>query len=142
MRAADLRGRHPRAWKKTTVAGQQPIDTPDLIGQNFTTAAANTRWCGDITYVRTVEGWLYTATVINLHSRKVVGYAVAVHLGTSLIIEALTAALVTRRPPTGVIFHSDRGCQVYLERIRRLLRHQWRTSLHGTTRHLLRQRRR
>ena len=111
MRAAGLRGRHPRAWKKTTIAGQRPVDAPDLIGQNFSAAVANTRWCGDITYVRTVEGWVYTATVIDLHSRKMVGYAVAEHLRTSLIIEALAAALLTRRPPDGVIFHSDRGCQ-------------------------------
>ena len=50
MRAAGLRGRHPRAWKKTTIAGQRPVDAPDLIGQNFSAAVANTRWCGDITY--------------------------------------------------------------------------------------------
>ena len=111
MHAAGLRGRHPRAWNKTTVAGRRPVDAPDLIGQDFTAEQPNTRWCGDITYVRTVEGWVYTATVIDLHSRKVVGYAVADHLRTSLITEALTAALLTRRPPAGVIFHSDRGCQ-------------------------------
>jgi transposase InsO family protein len=111
MRAAGLRGRHPRAWKKTTIAGQRPVDAPDLIGQNFTAAVANTRWCGDITYVRTVKGWVYTTTVIDLHSRKVVGYAIADHLQTSLITEALAAALLIRTPPTSVIFHSDRGCQ-------------------------------
>jgi transposase InsO family protein len=111
MKAAGLQGRHPRAWKKTTVAGQRPIDAPDLIGQDFTAHARDTRWVGDITYVATVDGWVYTATVIDLHSRTVVGYAVADHLRTSLIVEALAAALVTRRPPAGVIFHSDRGCQ-------------------------------
>jgi putative transposase len=111
MKAADLRGRHPRAWKKTTAAGQRPVDAPDLIGQNFTATEPNVRWCGDITYVRTVDGWVYTATVIDLHSRKVVGYAVADHLRTTLIIEDLAAALLTRKPPHGVIFHSDRGCQ-------------------------------
>ena len=111
MRAAGLRGRHPRAWKKTTTAGQRPVDAPDLIGQDFTAEAPNTRWCGDITYIRTVTGWVYTATVIDLHSRKVVGYAVADHMRTSLIVEALAAALLTRTPPKGVIFHSDRGCQ-------------------------------
>jgi len=83
MQAAGLRGRHPRAWKKTTIAGQRPVDAPDLIGQDFTATAPNTRWCGDITYVRTVDGWVYT--VIDLHSRKVVGYAVADHLRTSLM---------------------------------------------------------
>ena len=111
MRAAGLQGRHPRAWRKTTIAGLRPIDAPDLIGRDFTATAPDTRWCGDITYTQTVDGWAYTATVIDLHSRKVVGYAVADHLRTSLIIEALTAALVTRRPEQGVIFHSDRGCQ-------------------------------
>ncbi|HEY2087999.1 MAG TPA: IS3 family transposase [Mycobacterium sp.] len=111
MRAAGLQGRHPRAWKRTTIAGQRPVDAPDLIGQDFTAADPDTRWVGDITYVQTVDGWAYTATVIDLHSRKVVGYAVADHLRTSLVIEALAAALATRKPATGVIFHSDRGCQ-------------------------------
>ena len=91
MKAAGLRGRHPRAGKKTTVAGQRPLDAPDLIGQNFTAAQPNTRWCADITYIQTVAGWVHTATVIDLHSRKVVGYAVADHLCTSLVTEALTA---------------------------------------------------
>jgi putative transposase len=116
MRAANLRGRHPQAWKRTTVAGQRPIDAPDLIGQDFTAEQPDVRWCGDITYVQTVDGWVYTATVIDLHSRKVVDYAVADHLRTSLIVEALAAALVTRKPPRGVIFHSDRGCQAELNR--------------------------
>jgi putative transposase len=111
MRAAGLQGRHPKTWKRTTIAGQRPIDAPDLIGQDFTAELPNTRWCGDITYVQTIDGWAYTATVIDLHSRKVVGYAVADHLRTTLIVEALNAALCTRRPATGVIFHSDRGCQ-------------------------------
>ena len=138
MRAAGLRGRFPRAWKKTTTAGRRPIDAPDLIGRDFTAAAPNTRWCGDISYVQTVDGWVYTATVIDLHSRKVVGYAVADHLRTSLIIEALAAALVTRKPPAGVIFHSDRGCQ-YTSQEFAVLRRQRRYPVHGTARHLLRQ---
>ncbi|MGH3502997.1 MAG: IS3 family transposase [Nocardioidaceae bacterium] len=111
MRAAGLRGRHPRAYKRTTVAGRRRIDAPDLLGQDFTVTAPDTRWCGDISYVATVDGWAYTATVIDLHSRKVVGHTVADHLRTSLVIEALSAALATRKPPAGVVFHSDRGCQ-------------------------------
>ncbi|MGH3939146.1 MAG: DDE-type integrase/transposase/recombinase [Pseudonocardiaceae bacterium] len=76
------------------------------MGQDFTADQPHTRWCGDITCVRTVEGWVYTATVIDPRSRKVVGYAVADHLRSSLIIEALAAALLTRKPPAGVIFHA------------------------------------
>src|SRR6476646_261064 len=79
MQGAGLQGRHPRAWKKTTVAGLRPIDAPDLIGQDFAAEQPDTRWCGDITYVQTVDGWVYTATVIDLHSRQVVDYAVAEH---------------------------------------------------------------
>ena len=111
MNAAGLQGRHPKAWRRTTVAGARPVDAPDLINQDFTADAPNTRWCGDITYVRTVDGWAYTATVIDLYSRTVVGYAVADHLRTSLIIDALANAIAARKPPAGVIFHSDRGCQ-------------------------------
>jgi transposase InsO family protein len=96
MRAAGLRGCHPRAFKRTTVAGQRRIEAPDLIGQDFTAEAPDTRWCGDITYTQTVDGWVYTATVIDLHSRKVFGYAVADHLRTSLIVEGLAAALGRR----------------------------------------------
>jgi putative transposase len=111
MKAAGLRRRHPRAWRRTTIAGHHATDVPDLIGQDFTAERPDTRWCGDITYLQTLDGWVYTATVIDLHSRKVVGYAVADHLRTSLIVDALTAALVTRKPPVGVVFHTDRGCQ-------------------------------
>jgi transposase InsO family protein len=111
MKAAGRHGRHPKAGKKTTTAGARPVDAPDLIGQDFTAEQPDTRWCGDITDIKTVDGWVYTATVIDLHSRKVVGYAVADPMRTSLITEALAAALVTRKPPPGVIFHSDRGCQ-------------------------------
>jgi putative transposase len=66
MRAAGLRGRHPRAWKKTTITGQRPSDAPALIGQDFRAEQPNLRWCGDVTSVRTVDGWVYTATVIDL----------------------------------------------------------------------------
>ena len=141
MKAAGLQGRHPRAWKKTTVAGQRPIDAPDLIGQDFTAEAPDTRWCGDITYVATVDGWVYTATVIDLHSRTVVGYAVADHLRTSLIVEALAAALLTRRPPRGVIFHSDRGCQYTSKEFADFLRRERCRSIDGSSRDMFRQRR-
>jgi transposase InsO family protein len=116
MRAADRYGRAPKRWKKTTIPDPAATTRPDLIGRNFAVdpdhpEAVNTRWCGDITYIHTWEGWLYLATVIDLASRRVVGWAVADHLRTDLVADALTDALNRRRPAPGVVFHSDRGCQ-------------------------------
>lgn len=111
MRALGLQGRHPRAWKKTTVAGERPVPAPDLIGRDFTAAGPNERWCGDITYIKSWDGWVYLATVIDLYSRRVVGWAVADHMRTELVTDALKMALKHRRPKRKVIFHSDRGTQ-------------------------------
>jgi putative transposase len=111
MRVAGLRGRHPKAWKRTTIPGDQPVGAPDLIGRSFTADEANQKWCGDITYVKTWQGWAYVATVIDLYSRAVVGYAVGDHMRTSLITDALDMAIASRAPAAGVIFHSDRGTQ-------------------------------
>jgi putative transposase len=74
-------------------------------------AAVNTRWCGDITYLPTWEGWLYLATVIDIASRRIVGFALAEHLRSELVAGALTNAVAARDPAPGVIFHADRGCQ-------------------------------
>ena len=113
MREAHVRGRTPKRWKKTTIPDPVAAARADLIRRDFTVdaAAVNSRWCGDITYVPTWEGWLYLATVIDISSRRVVGYATADHLRTDLIADALTNAVAARDPDAGVIFHSDRGCQ-------------------------------
>lgn len=111
MQAAGLQGRHPRAWKRTTVPGDRPVPAPDLLGRDFTAERPDSRWCGDITYIKTWQGWAYLATVIDLHSRAVVGWAIADHMRTDLVTDALNMALTHRRPEPGVIFHSDRGTQ-------------------------------
>jgi transposase InsO family protein len=113
MRAAGLRGRTPRRWRKTTVSDPAATDRADLVRRDFTVnaAAVNTRWCGDITYIWTWEGWLYLATVIDIASRRVVGFALAEHLRTELVADALTNAVAARNPAPGVVFHADRGCQ-------------------------------
>lgn len=111
MQLAGLQGRHPRAWKRTTVAGEEPVSAPDLIGRNFIAAEPNLAWCGDITYIRTWDGWAYLATVIDLHSRKLVGWALDTHMRTTLVTDALDMAIRDRRPAGPVIFHSDRGTQ-------------------------------
>src|SRR5664279_4023054 len=111
MKAAGLRGRHPKAWKRTTIGGDKPVPAPDLIGRAFFADRPNEKWCGDITYVKTWDGWAYVATVIDLHSRKLIGWAIADHMRTELVTAALDMAIARRNPPAGVIFHSDRGAQ-------------------------------
>ena len=113
MRQAGLAGRAARRWKKTTIADPGAAARADLIRRDFTADASrlNSRWCGDITYIRTWEGWLFLATVIDIASRRVVGYAMADHLRTELIADALGNAVAARDPDPGVVFHSDRGCQ-------------------------------
>ena len=113
MRAAGIAGRMPKRWRKTTIADPAATARADRIRRDFTADAAklNARWCGDITYVGTWEGWLYLATVIDIASRRVVGYALADHLRTELVSSALANATAARDPGPGVIFHADRGCQ-------------------------------
>jgi transposase InsO family protein len=113
MRAQGLQGRAAKRWKKTAIADPAAAARADRIRRDFTADASklNTRWCGDITYIATWEGWLYLATVIDIASRRVVGFALADHLRTELIAGALSNAVAARDPEPGVIFHSDRGCQ-------------------------------
>jgi transposase InsO family protein len=113
MRAVGLCGRRPRRWKRTTIPDPAAAARADLIRRDFAVdaAAVNTRWCGDITYIWTWEGWLYLATVIDIASRRVVGFALAEHLRTELVADALTNAVAARDPAPGVVFHADRGCQ-------------------------------
>jgi transposase InsO family protein len=109
MRSAGIAGKTPKRWRKTTIADPAAAARADAIRRDFTADASrlNSRWCGDITYIGTWEGWLYPATVIDIASRRVVGYALADHLRTELVAGALSNALAARDPAPGVIFHSD-----------------------------------
>jgi transposase InsO family protein len=113
MRQAGIAGRAAKRWRKTTIPDPAAARRADRIRRDFTADAAqiNTRWCGDITYIATWEGWLYLATVLDIASRRVVGFAIADHLRTELPAAALANAVAARDPGPGVIFHSDRGCQ-------------------------------
>jgi putative transposase len=111
MRAAGLRGVHPRPYKRTTLSDRFDPRLADLVARDFAPPAPNLTWVGDITYIKTWTGWAFCATVIDCYSRKVVGFALADHMRTDLIIDALRMAIVHRDPPPGVIFHSDRGAQ-------------------------------
>jgi transposase InsO family protein len=111
MRELALRACQPRAYKRTTVPGEQPVTSPDLIGRDFTAAAPGQRLVGDITYLRTGEGWLYLATVIDLATRMVTGWQLADHMRTSLVTDALDMAITHSLVQPGAIFHSDKGAQ-------------------------------
>jgi putative transposase len=103
MRQAGLAGKAARRWKKTTIPDPAAVARADAIRRDFTADAAkiNQRWCGDITYIATWEGWLYLATVIDIASRRVVGFALADHLRTELIADALANAVAARDPAAG-----------------------------------------
>jgi putative transposase len=110
MRVAGLAGRPPRRFRRTTVSDPK-VQVQDLVQREFTAAAPDQKWFGDITYIRTWEGWLYLAVILDAYSRKVVGWAMADHLRTELATDALEMALTTRRPKAGLIHHTDRGVQ-------------------------------
>ena len=111
MREAGLRACQPRAYKRTTLPGEQPPASPDLIGRDFTAPAPGQRLVGDITYLKTGEGWLYLATVIDLATRMVTGWQLASHMRTSLVTGALAMTISHGHIAPGAIFHSDRGAQ-------------------------------
>ena len=112
MRRHGIRAIMARAWHPRTTDSRHDLPiAPNLIDRNFTAAAPNQVWLADITYIRTDQGWLYLAAVMDLYSRKIVGYAMGDHLRTELPLAALRMALKARRPGAGLIHHSDRGVQ-------------------------------
>src|SRR4051812_36854380 len=116
MRELGLAAVQPRASKRTTVPGKEPVSAPYLIDRDFTAPAPGQRLVGDITYLRTGEGWLYLATVIDLATRMVVGWQLAAHMRTSLVTDALQMAIDGGYVAADAIFHSDRGTQGGLNR--------------------------
>jgi len=111
MRAAGLQGVSRRKWVTTTQ--RDPADRPalDLVDRAFVAPGPNRLWVADITYIPTWAGFLYLAVVLDVWSRRVVGWAMATHLRTELVLEAFTMACYQRQPAAGVIHHSDHGCQ-------------------------------
>lgn len=111
LRRQGLRAKAAKKFKVTTNSKHDLPVAPNLLDQDFTAAAPNQKWVGDITYLWTDEGWLYLATVIDLYSRCVVGWAMSERMTAQLVCDALQMALWRRHSPTGVIVHSDRGSQ-------------------------------
>ena len=110
MKDAHLVGVSRRKWTITTRRDRSARPAPDLVDRHFTADKPDQLWVADITYVPTWEGFLYLAVVLDVWSRKVVGWAMASHLKTSLVTAALEMAL-NQRVPKSVIHHSDQGCQ-------------------------------
>ena len=111
MRVAGLEGVHRRRSTRTTIRDRDTAPAPDLVERMFTANCPDTLWVADITYVPTWQGFLYVAVVIDVFSRRVVGWSMAGHLRTELILDALEMAIARRRPGEGLIHHSDRGTQ-------------------------------
>jgi putative transposase len=132
MAAEGLVACQPRPYKVTTIAGDE--DAPvDLCERDFTAAAPGTKFVGDITYISTWAGWVYLATVIDCYSKMVVGYAMADHMRTSLVTDALEMARRNVSIVDGCIFHSDRGTQYTSEELALYLRkHKMRGSMGRT----------
>jgi putative transposase len=121
MRAEQLRGRPRRRFRVTTQADPAATPAPNLLQQVFQAAAPNRVWTADITAIPTGEGWLYLAVLLDLYSRRVVGWALRSTMETDLVCAAWHMALGRRRPPRGLVHHSDRGSQYTSDRYQRLL---------------------
>jgi transposase InsO family protein len=111
MRVQGLRARPRRRYRTTTDARHGLPVAPNLLARRFAVAQPNTAWVTDMTYIWTPQGWLYLAVIIDLFSRRVVGWSMSDRIDRQLALDALRMALAQRRPPRGLIHHSDRGSQ-------------------------------
>jgi putative transposase len=111
MRRANLRGVCRRRRVRTTRRDEQAPLSDDLVQRQFTASRPDALWCADITYLPTWQGFLYLAVIIDAYSRRVVGWSMANHLRTDLVLDALEMALWNRRPGAGLIHHADHGTQ-------------------------------
>jgi putative transposase len=111
MKGAGISGVTPRKRYRTTIRIPGITPATDLVERQFRPDRPNVLWVADITYLRTGEGWLYLAAVQDAYSRQIVGWAMATHMRATLVVDALKMALARRRPPPGLIHHSDQGSQ-------------------------------
>ena len=111
MKDLNLKVKTKRRYKNTTDSNHNLPIAPNILNRDFYASAPDEKWVGDITYISTGEGWLYLATVIDLYSRKVVGWSMADNMKVSLVNDALNMAIQHRNPPAGLLWHTDRGSQ-------------------------------
>ena len=132
MAANDIRVNRKRKYKLTTDSAHSLGVAPNLLDGDFTCTGPNQKWASDISYIWTQQGWLYLAVVIDLYSRRVIGWAVSDRLKKGLPIRALKMAIAHRKPQAGCIHHSDRGSQYASHDYRDLLtKHGFRISMSG-----------
>ena len=122
MRFNGWRAKAAKKFKATTNSNHKLPVAPNLLNQNFNAVKPNEKWVSDITYIWTDEGWLYLATVMDLYSRKLIGWSLSERMTTKLVIDALMMALWNRKMPKNVILHSDRGSQYCAFEYQKLLR--------------------
>jgi transposase InsO family protein len=123
MRINDIKAKTKKRFKVTTNSKHNQPVAENLLGQNFEAQRPNQVWVSDITYIWTHEGWLYLAVILDLFSRQIVGWAMSNRLGQELVLDAFKQAIGSRRPQSGVIFHSDQGVQYACQAFRDLLHH-------------------
>jgi transposase InsO family protein len=111
MAEEGLTGTPPKPYKRTTDSKHNHDIADNILDREFSVETPDTAWATDITYVRTWEGWMYLAVVVDLFSRRIVGWATAAHMRTGLVLSALDMALGRRLPAPGMLHHSDRGSQ-------------------------------
>jgi len=121
MKKLNLKVTQRIAYKVTTKRNHRDDVADNLLNQNFNPVAPNQVWAGDITYLKTGEGWMYLAIVMDLYSRRIVGWYISKRMTTGLICKAMIIAYNLRQPPFGLVFHSDRGSQYTSKRHRKLL---------------------
>jgi putative transposase len=123
MKHLGLKAKGKKKFKVTTDSKHNLPVAPNLLNRDFTAQAPNQKWCGDISYIWTDEGWMYLAVVIDLYSRAVIGWSVQSTMSRQLVSDALMMALWRRRFPRDVLFHSDRGSQYCSGDYQKMLRH-------------------
>ena len=132
MRENAIAVKRNKKFKATTDSNHSFNIAPNLLDRDFFAEQPNQKWAGDISYVWTREGWLYLAVIIDLHSRRVIGWAVSSRMKRDLAIRALKMAIALRNPPKGCIHHTDRGSQYCSHDYQKLLRHHgFKVSMSG-----------